>query len=265
MSHRFSRPEIGLGFSPFVSFRAGGSRRALIVVTMELTMRKSQFFTDPGVSEAPGPVYSIVPAHGGSSADLVAKQLSRELSESYRLSVLLADFCSHGFPLWKAAEPPQRLDGRTWGAFVTQGEVFDTLEARETHPRHISRLLDHARTRYRITCADLSEAKESSALQVMRHSDSIFLVANSDRQSIEQVRYRAAWLRSMDLEDRSALLLHRVAGGVSGAEAEDRTGLPVCATVGTPRDLNRLANWLAAPLLSSPAERLYSEPVLRAC
>ena len=147
---------------------------------------------------------------------------------------------------------------------MTPGEVFDTLEAREAHPRHISRLLDHARTRYHLTLADLSEAKESSALEVLRHSDSIFLIANSDRHSIEQTRYRAAWLRSMDLEDRAALLLNRVSGGVSGAEAEDRTGLPVCASVATSRDLRCLAEWLAAPLLPGRTGQLYSEPALRA-
>ncbi len=207
-------------------------------------------------------MYAIVPAHGGSNADSVARQLSREISEAYRLSVLLADFCSHGFPLWNAAESPQRpaaprrppaprsIDGHTWGAFVTPGETFDTLEASEAHPHHLGRLLDYVRTCYHLTCADLSEAKESSALEVLRSSDSIFLIVNSDTQSIEQARYRAAWLRSMDLEERAAVLLNRVdGGGVDGAEAEDRVGLPVCATLGRSQDLRRLAEWLAAPLL----------------
>ncbi len=193
-------------------------------------------------------MYAIVPAHGGSNADKVARQLSRELSEDCGLSVLLADFCARGFPLWGTPEAPQRLDGRTWGAFLrSNGEAFDTLEAREAHPSNIRLLLDHARGRYRVTCADLSEARESSALEVLRNSDSIFLVTNSDPSSIELARYRAAWLRSMDLEDRSALLLHRVAAGVSGAEAEDRTGLPVCATVDDLKEVRRLTGWLAGP------------------
>lgn len=231
---------------------------------MERTTQRSQFPTGPGESEALGSVYAIAPAHGGANADSVAKQLSRELSEDYRLSVLLADFCTHGFPVWNPAEGPQRLDGRTWGAFVTPGEVLDRLEAREVHPRNISRLLEHARKRYTITCADLSEAKESSALEVFRHADSIFLVANSDLQSIEQTRYRAAWLRSMDLEDRAALLLNRVRGGISGAEAEDRTGLPVCSTVDSLRDLRRLAEWLSTPVLPAVRGNQYSELALRA-
>ncbi len=231
---------------------------------MELTTRKSQFPKGPDETEASNPVYTIVPAHGGSNADLVAKLLSRELSEGYRLSVLLADFRARGFPVWSAAGGPQRLDGRTWGAFVTTGEHYDTMEAREAHPRNISRLLEHARSRYRVTCADLSEAKESSALEVLRNSDSIFLVANSDRASLEQACYRAAWLRSMDLEERTGLVLNRVSGGVSGADAEDQTGLPVCAALDRSRDLRRLADWLAAPVASGSAGQGYSEPALRA-
>lgn len=231
---------------------------------MEPAVRKSLSPSGPGESEALGPVYAIVPAHGGSNADSVAKTLSRELSEGYSLSVLLADFCSRGFPLWNPAEPPQRFDGRTWGAFVIPGEIFDTLEAREAHPRHISRLLDHARSRYNLTCADLSEAKESSALEVLRNADSIFLVSNSDPRSVEQARYRAAWLRSMDLEERTALLLNNVGGGANGAQAEDRTGLPVCAALNTARDLKRLAEWLAAPLLPTSDAPAFSQPALRA-
>ncbi|HEY1754806.1 MAG TPA: hypothetical protein VGG72_05385 [Bryobacteraceae bacterium] len=220
---------------------------------MDVTMRKSQVpFARPDSS---GQVYAIVPAHGGSNADKVARQLSHELSESDGLSVLLADFCTHGFPLWDRPQAPQRLDGRTWGAFLrSSDDVFDTLEAREAHPRNIRRLLDHARGRYQVTCADLSEAKESSALEVLRHADSIFLVTTSDSSSVELARYRAAWLRSMDLEERSAVLLHRVSGGISGAEAEDRTGLPVCAAVDNHEELSRLSGWLAAPHAPRRAE-----------
>lgn len=211
-------------------------------------MRESQIPPGPVESEASGQVYTIVPAHGGSNADLVARQLSRELSEGYRLSVLLADFCARGFPLWGTGLAPQRLDGHTWGAFVRKQEgAFDTLEAREAHPCNIHRLLDHARGRYQITCAELTEAKESSALEVLRHSDSIFLVTSSGQASIELAAYRAAWLRSLGLEDRSALLLNRVPGGVGAAEVEDRTELPVCATVDNRTEIRRFAGWLAAP------------------
>jgi hypothetical protein len=201
-------------------------------------------------------VYAIMPAHGGSNADSVAKQLSHELSEGYGLSVLLADFCARGFPLWGSGDAPQRLDGRTWGAFLRSQSGFDTLEAREAHPCNIHRVLDYARGQYHITCADLSEAKEFSAIEALRSSDGIFLVTNSDPSSIELAKYRAAWLRSMNLDDHSALLLNRVAAGVSAAEAEERTGLPVCSVMDDIDQLGRLAGWLAAPQLHRRAAPL---------
>jgi len=148
-------------------------------------------------------VYAIVPAHGGSNADKVARQLSRELSEGCGLSVLLADFCARGFPLWGTPEAPQRLDGRTWGAFPEEPERWvrhagGAGSAPQQHPpssgprsRALSRHLRRSNRSQRVV-----------ALEVLRNSDSIFLVTNSDPSSIELARYRAAWLRSMDLEDR---------------------------------------------------------------
>jgi len=212
---------------------------------MELRQSDPRTFGGPRKSEEAWPVYAIVPAHAGSNAESVARQLSRELSEGFRLSVLLADFCSHGFPLWGLERPKPRLDGRTWGGFVTRGQTFDMLEAREADPRNISRLLDHARARYQVTCADLSEAGEAAAFEVMRQAEGIFLVADSDSESIELASHRAGWFRSMNLEDRAGLLLNRVRGGMDGAEAETRTGLPVCAVLDGSRGLNQLAQWLA--------------------
>jgi hypothetical protein len=212
---------------------------------MDLILRRS-LQGSPGVTEASGLVYAFVPAHGASKAGTVSRELSRTLSEGLGLSVLLADFYARGFPLWGTTEAPQRLDGRTWGAFVTPGEAFDTLEAREAHPREIRRLLDHARCLYNVTCADLTESKEVVSLEVLRQADAIFIVSSSDAASLDIARYRAAWLRSIGLEGHSGMLLQRAAGGFSVPEAEERTGLPVCSVVDTGADVGRLAAWLGA-------------------
>jgi Flp pilus assembly CpaE family ATPase len=192
-------------------------------------------------------VYAFLPAHGESNAGGVVKQLCRSLSEDAGRSVLLADFYSRGFPVWGTPEAPQRLDRQTWGAFLTPGFPFDTLETREAHPREIHRLLDRARMQYGITCADLTDAKQVAVLEMLRAADWIFVVSGSDAASLEMAKYKAEWLRSIDLEANSGLLLHRVPGGVSAPEAEDITGLPVCALVDRTEELNRLAAWLAAP------------------
>jgi hypothetical protein len=212
---------------------------------MQPTLRRS-FKNGAGEAETPGSVYAFVPAMAESKSGPMARELSRTLSDSLGFSTLLADFYSRGFPLWGTTEAPQRLDSHTWSTFVTPGESFDTLEGREAHPRAIRRLMERARALYDITCADLTEAKEVVALEVLRHSDSIFVVSSSDPASLDMVRYKARWLRTIDLGHNSGLLLRRVPGGSSPAEAEERTGLPVCATVDSADQLRNFAAWLAA-------------------
>ncbi len=158
--------------------------------------------------------------------------------------MLLADFNARGFPLWGTSHAPQRLNVRTWGAFVTPGEAFDTLEAREAHPRELQGLLNQARSLYKVTCADLTESKEVASLEVLRQADAVFIVSASDAASLDKAKYRAEWLRSLDLEDHGSLLLHRAAEGCSMTEAEHRTKLRVCSFVDTDEELRRLASWL---------------------
>jgi aromatic ring-cleaving dioxygenase len=191
-------------------------------------------------------VYAIVPAHAESNAAAVARELGGNLATGCGAAVLLADFYAHGFPVWGTAEAPQRLDGRTWGAFVTHGECFDTLEAREAHPREIGRLLEHARQQYQVVFADLTQAKEVVALEVLRQADYILVVSTSDAPSLNLVRYKAAWLRSLELDQNCGLLLHQVPDGEGAPEAEERTGLPVCALIDTPADIRQFALWLGS-------------------
>jgi hypothetical protein len=203
---------------------------------------------DRGMNEprSSGPVYAFLPAHLESPAADVARDLSRSLSERFGLSVLLADFYARGFPLWGTPEAPQRLDGHSWGAFITPGETFDTLEAREAHPREIRRLLDVASRRYTVTCADLTQAKEVVALEVLRRSDAIFLVSTSDLASVNLVQFKVAWLQSLELEQNCGLILLRVPGGVSAPAAEELTGLPVCALLDDDTNVDHFAAWVRA-------------------
>ncbi len=232
-----------------------GNQLAYKKKQMDLILRRS-LQSSPGEAEALGLVYAFVPAHGASQASAVARKMSNTLSESLGLSVLLADFYARGYPLWGTPEAPQRLDGRTWGTFTRTGETFDTLEAREAHPREIRRVLDRARRLYTVTCADLTESKEVASLEVLRQADAIFIVSSSDAASLEIVRQRAAWLRAIHLQDRCGLLLHRADGGFSLPEAESRTGIAVRSLVDTPEELGRLAAELAA---DCPPELLTAE------
>ena len=200
--------------------------------------------------ETPGPVYSFMPAHGASRAEALAGHISRALSkrfatEGFGRSVLLADFDPQGYSVWRATDAPRRLDGRTWGAFVSEANGHDVLDAREVHPRRLRPVLDHARERYSVICADLSGAKAAHAMEALRVSDAVFLVSSTRRRSLEMVRDKADWLRSIDLGERCGLLLWRALHGASAAEAEDFTGLPVSSLVDREEQLLQLATWLA--------------------
>jgi hypothetical protein len=193
-----------------------------------------------------GPIYSFVPARGGSRAGAVAEQLSRTLTEVSGLSVLLAGFAAREYSLWNPSDSPRRLDGHTWGAFVFDSHGIEVLDAREVYPRQLRKVLEYAQQRYRIVCADVSEAKESHSLETLRASECIFIVSHSDRASLEMAREKREWLKSVDLSDQCGLLLDRVPGGVSSEQAEDITGLPMCSLVDRAEYIERLAGWLVA-------------------
>jgi len=193
-----------------------------------------------------GPIYSFVPARGGSRAGAVAEQLSRTLSHLSGFSVLLAGFAAREYSLWNPADSPRRLDGHTWGAFVFDAHGIEILDAREVYPRQLRRVLEYAQQKYRIVLADVTEAKESHSLETLRASECIFIVSHSDRASLEMAREKREWLQSIDLSEQCGLLLDRVPGGVSSEEAEEITGLPMCSLVDRGEFIERLGGWIIA-------------------
>lgn len=193
-----------------------------------------------------GPIYSFVPARGGSRAGAVAEQLSRTMTEVSGLSVLLAGFAAREYSLWNPSDSPRRLDGTTWGAFVFESHGLEVLDAREVYPRQLRRVLEYAQQKYRIVCADVTDAKEAHSLETLRASECIFIVSHSDRASLEMAREKREWLKSIDLSEQCGLLLDRVPGGVTSEQAEDITGLPMCSLVDRGEYIERLAGWLHA-------------------
>lgn len=193
-----------------------------------------------------GPIYSFVPARGGSRAGQVAEQLSRTLAEVPGFSVLLAGFAAREYSLWNPADSPRRLDGHTWGAFVFESHGLEVLDASEVYPRQLRRVLEYAQQKYRVVCADVSEAKDSHSLETLRASECIFIVSHSDRASLEMAREKKEWLQSIDLSDQCGLLLDRVPGGLTSEQAEDITGLPMCSLVDRSEFIQRLGGWIVA-------------------
>lgn len=196
--------------------------------------------------QQPGPVYTFVPAHGEPGVGAVQSLLNRAWTEDLELTVLLADFSTREHSVWEPAGALRRLDGRTFGAFVRSEDGGDVLDAHQVDAADLGRLLDHARRRYNIVSVDLTGARETHALEVFRVSTSIFLVAGSDRASLESAAEKVAWLRALGLEERGGMLLRRVEGGLRPDLAEDLAGVPVCGVVEDDTQLRRLAHWLGS-------------------
>ncbi len=166
--------------------------------------------------------------------------------------MLLADFDRRAYSVWSANETPRRLDGRTWGAFVSEVDGMQVLNAREVNPRHLRPLLDYAREHFTIVCADLTGARIAHSHEVLRASDAIFIVAGSDDASMEGAREKLEWFASIDLADRCGMLLEHTPHGASAVEMEESTGIPVCGLVENATQVGYLARWLAAN--AAPAE-----------
>jgi hypothetical protein len=172
--------------------------------------------------------------------------LSRTLAEVPDFSVLLAGFAAREYSLWNPTDSPRRLDGQTWGAFVFDSHGLEVLDAREVYTHQLRRVLEYAQQKYRIVCADLTDAKEHHSLETLRASECVFIVSHSDYASLEMAREKRQWLQSINMGEQCGLLLDRVSGGLSSEDAEELTGLPMCSLVDRPEYLERLAGWLVA-------------------
>ncbi len=117
---------------------------------------------------------------------------------------------------------------------------------------------DDARTQHSVVCVDLTGADEAYAVEALRASDGIFLLAGSDAASLRSVREKAEWLHGIGVAEQCGLLLRRVPSGANAADAEDFTGLPVCSLIDDEEQIRRFAAWLAA----SQADRVEPEYAL---
>lgn len=201
-----------------------------------------------------GAIFAFLPADGGSRAGAVAEHLSRTLAEGSGPAVLLADFETRGYPLWRNEDAPRRLDGRTWGAWVVEQDGRDVLAAPDVNPRELARLLDGARNNYGIILVDLSAANAEQTGHVVSVSEAVFIVSGAGPASLAAARTKLASLQAMEIEERGALLLQRESDSVSASDAEELTGLPVCGYVDKDAQIGQLAQWLAANLAEPEAQ-----------
>ncbi|HEV2200312.1 MAG TPA: hypothetical protein VGR73_10870 [Bryobacteraceae bacterium] len=93
---------------------------------------------------------------------------------------------------------------------------------------------------------DITGFAEPQALRHLRGGNAAFLVLSTDWLCLELAQEWSRWLRSHGLEERCGLALWHVPGGATAEQAEDLTGLPVCALLKRDAHIEEFANWIAA-------------------
>jgi hypothetical protein len=96
-----------------------------------------------------------------------------------------------------------------------------------------------------VTCLDLADANAQEAREALGMSQAAFVVATSDAASIEDARAQVVWMRhalpSQQQGVTCGLLLVPVLGGLTAAEAAQRSELPVCGVLKTSRQIAKVA------------------------
>lgn len=156
------------------------------------------------------------------------------MTEGLGPAVLLADFDS-------GVDSPEGEPGR-----VSTVGGMEVLQARGVDPRRLGGVLGSTRAHYSIVCADLTGATESQALETLRASDAIFIVASGAVGSAESAAEKASWLERLALIERGGLLLNRAPEDCSLQRFEDIAGVPLCSLAETSGQIRQLATWLAA-------------------
>ncbi len=93
-----------------------------------------------------------------------------------------------------------------------------------------------------VTCLDLADASQQEARKALGMSEAAFVVSASDAASLAEGR--AQGIRMARENIACGLLLVPVAGGLTTAEAEQRSGLPLCGVLKTQQQIAQVARAL---------------------
>jgi pilus assembly protein CpaE len=195
-------------------------------------------------------VYSFLPSKAGVGASTLALNLAVALSTLADTNVILSDFdlnsgmmrfmlkLDNGYCVADAAEHAIEMDEALWPQLVTSVGQLDVLHAGKLNPgfriepAQIRHLIEFMRRNYRAMCFDLSGNLEKYSLEIMHESKKIFMVCTPEIPSLHLAREKYSYLKSLDLEDRVAVLVNRVSNRpvITPEQIEQILGLPVMMT-----------------------------------
>ncbi len=172
-------------------------------------------------------IFSFLPAKPGVGSTTIATNVAAAIAKLPQQKTLLADCdlnsgmvrfllqIENQFSILDAAERAFQMDENMWPQLVSSHGNLDVLHSGQLSPErrveaaHIRHIIDFARRAYRSVVLDLSGNMEKYAVEAMHESKKVFLVVTSEVASLHLAREKLAYLRSLDLGDKTVLLLNR--------------------------------------------------------
>ena len=220
-------------------------------VFVDVVRRVFDLISSEGQFEALPNLFSFLPGRGGSGTSLLACHfgtfLAEQVDEDEKVLLIDLDLASglskflfertNAYTLIEMIETGVPLNHLYWNQFVAHHGDLDVITGGRYNPRHpvgpvqVKQLLECAKDRYGIICADLTGNTESYSLEIMRRSTRIFMVTTADPASIRLSQERFQFLERLGLGKRVGVLLNRFANHASLAAGRVSTeiGAPVLA------------------------------------
>ena len=201
----------------------------------------------PPTYSSRGRIYSFLPAKAGSGATTMALNLSAALSRVTNTRVLLSDMdLSSGIlrfllkirnehAIIEVLDHMHELDENMWQQLVTTVAKLDVLHSGPLNPNvrvdpaQIHDVAQFWLRNYDVVCVDLSGNMERYSLEILRDSQQVFMVCTPEVPSLHLTREKLAFLKTLDLDSRVAIVLNRVSKQslLTPQQVQDVLGVPV--------------------------------------
>lgn len=205
----------------------------------------------PASYEATSQIFSFLPSKAGVGTSTLALNVAGALSRTSKSHVLLSDFdlnsgmmrfllkLQNTYSVLDAVEHSAAMDEHLWPQLVTTVGGLDVLHAGQINPSlridgtQIRNLVQFMRRNYTALCFDLSGNLERYSLEIMQESKRVLLVCTPEIPSLHLAREKLQYLRTVDLEARTAVVLNRMSKKplFTQAQVSEIVGVPVIASV----------------------------------
>lgn len=205
----------------------------------------------PAGYEATSQIFSFLPSKAGVGTSTLALNVAAALAHDSKAHVLLTDFdlnsgmmrfllkLQNSYSVIDAVEHSAAMDEHLWPQLVTTLGNLDVLHAGQINPSlrveptQIRNLVQFMRRNYTALCFDLSGNLERYSLELMQESKRVILVCTPEIPSLHLAREKLQYLRTVDLEQRTAIVLNRMSKKplFTQSQVAEIVGVPVIASV----------------------------------